>query len=84
MADRLADNIIHTYYIDTSHLVGLYVVANTLRTLANTQVVIEQANYSHQENSTETPSNILNTKTSTTEVPTEKTLEEQLKEFGIK
>lgn len=34
MAENLANTIVRTYYIDTSHLVGLYVTANTLHTLS--------------------------------------------------
>ena len=79
MADTLANHIIRTYDIDTSHIVGLYMTANILSNLKN--------NNSHPKQPQSSSSSIekkSETQTSEKPSPVTKTLEDQLKDFGIK
>ena len=85
MADKLADDILRTYYIDTSHIVSLYMIANTLRNLNDTKqttpaTTIETV--SHQKETTKIISS--HKANDVPNINTEKTLEQQLKELGIK
>lgn len=66
-----------TYYIDPSRLVSLYATANSLRALSY-QAGTAQANYTDSVSEKEpAPVEVASPK------DTEKTIEEQLKEFGI-
>ena len=79
MADTLANHIIRTYDIDTSHIVGLYMTANVLSHIKddNTTVTPSPNPSSHPEKKSETQK-------SEEPSPVSKTLEDQLKELGIK
>ena len=82
MANTLAEHIRRNYDIDTSHIVGLYMIANTL-----TNLVADNSEHKTKETSTKTtpsPSSPDTTKKAPT--PTSswtKTLEDQLLDLGI-
>ena len=84
MADDLANSIVHTYYIDTSHLVGLYVTANMLNALTY-DVPEDHPVSASKHSSVDTLVWVEKEleKDVSLEENTGKTLEEQLKDLGI-